>query len=75
MRPTLYDVAGGAPALLTMHAGNGPGMNELGPRFLACFDAAMDDAGLPADQDFRDAAALTSPEDRVPSSTAARACR
>jgi hemoglobin len=50
---TYSSECGDQAALLTMHAGNGPGMNELGPRFLACFDAAMDDAGLPADPDFR----------------------
>ena len=35
-----------------MHAHNGP-MGDLGDRFAACFAAAMDDAGLPADADFR----------------------
>ncbi len=57
------EVLGGAPAysqasegsqsaLLEMHAHNGP-MGDLGDRFAACFAAAMDDAGLPADADFR----------------------
>ena len=110
MRPSLYDVAGGAPAFLAlaeahharcladpelnhpfshpgqhpehvarlaaywgevlggpadftqtcndqsavqhMHAGNGD-MTDLGRRFVDCFVAAMDDAGLPADPEFR----------------------
>ena len=43
---------GDQSALLQMHAGNGD-MGDLGERFLACFDAAMDDAGLPADPEFR----------------------
>ena len=29
-----------------MHSGNGD-MTDLGERFVRCFDAAMDDAGLP----------------------------
>ena len=39
-------------AMLQMHAGNGD-MGDLGERFVRCFDAAADDAGLPADPDFR----------------------
>jgi hemoglobin len=56
------EVMGGPPAfsrscgdqsdVLRMHAGNG-GMGDLGARFLTCFDRAVDDAGLPADQEFR----------------------
>lgn len=56
------EVLGGPPAyskrfgdesgVLLMHAGNGP-MGDLGERFLACFVAAMDDAGLPADPELR----------------------
>ena len=42
----------GQSALLKMHAHNGP-MGDLGDRFAACFAAAMDDAGLPADTEFR----------------------
>ncbi|MEU5692837.1 oxidoreductase [Actinosynnema sp. NPDC020468] len=38
--------------VVVMHAGNGD-MDDLGRRFLACFLLALDDAGLPADQDFR----------------------
>lgn len=39
-------------AMLTMHAGNGD-MGDLGERFKVCFAAAMDDAGLPGDAEFR----------------------
>src|SRR5215469_15520314 len=38
--------------LVHLHAGNGD-MSDLGRRFVGCFIAAADDAGLPADQDFR----------------------
>ena len=38
--------------LLRLHAGNGD-MGDLGRRFVACFVAAADDAGLPADPGFR----------------------
>jgi hemoglobin len=51
--PAMYSRScGDQSSLLQMHAGNGD-MGDLGERFLACFDAAMDDAGLPADPDFR----------------------
>ncbi|MEP6463656.1 MAG: group II truncated hemoglobin [Frankiaceae bacterium] len=60
------EVTGGPPhysrafgdhsALLQMHAGNGD-MTDLGARFVACFDQALDDAGLPADPEFRAALA------------------
>jgi hemoglobin len=56
------EVLGGPPAyseqcgthsgVLRMHAGNGD-MTDLGNRFVACFDTAMDDARLPADPEFR----------------------
>jgi hemoglobin len=39
-------------AMLRMHAGNGD-MSDLGSRFVECFVAAADDAGLPADAEFR----------------------
>jgi hemoglobin len=42
----------GQSALLTLHAGHGD-MGDLGRRFVACFVAAADDAGLPADPAFR----------------------
>jgi hemoglobin len=35
-----------------MHAGNGD-MSDLGRRFVDCFVNAADDAGLPADPEFR----------------------
>jgi len=38
--------------MLRIHAGNGE-MSDLGRRFVECFVAAMDDAGLPADPEFR----------------------
>ena len=37
-----------------MHAGNGD-MTDLGRRFVECFVAAADDAGLPADPQLRGA--------------------
>jgi hemoglobin len=56
------EVMGGPPSysrscgeqteVLRMHAGNGD-MGDLGERFVRCFDGATDDAGLPADRDFR----------------------
>jgi hemoglobin len=57
------EVMGGPPAysrgcggdqsvLLHLHAGHGD-MSDLGERFVRCFDAAVDDAGLPADPAFR----------------------
>lgn len=56
------EVLGGPPAysascndqsaMLQMHAHNGD-MGDLGERFVRCFDAAADDAGLPADPAFR----------------------
>ena len=38
--------------VLQLHAGNGD-MTDLGRRFVACFVAAADDAGLPDDPEFR----------------------
>lgn len=52
--PSFSQGCGDQSAVLQMHAGNGD-MSDLGERFVACFDAAMDDAGLPADPDFRGA--------------------
>ena len=40
------------PAMLKLHAGNGD-MSDLGRRFVDCFVHAADDAGLPADAEFR----------------------
>ncbi len=39
-------------AMLQLHAGNGD-LTDLGRRFVACFVAAADDAGLPQDSGFR----------------------
>jgi hemoglobin len=51
--PARYSTECGAQSgLLHMHSGNGD-MGDLGDRFVACFVAAMDDAGLPADAEFR----------------------
>ena len=61
------EVLGGPPAysgacggdqhgVLAMHSGNGP-MDDLGDRFVRCFVAALDDAGLPDDGEFRAAMA------------------
>jgi len=46
------DAAGDQTGLLVMHAGNGD-MTDLGRRFVECFVRAADDAGLPADPEFR----------------------
>ena len=43
---------GNHTSMLQMHAGNGD-MTDLGRRFVACFVAAADDAGLPDNPDFR----------------------
>ena len=43
-------------AVLRIHAGEGGEvMEDFGRRFLACFVAAADDAGLPADPELREA--------------------
>jgi hemoglobin len=53
--PPMYSAsAGGHSAMLDIHARQGMD-DELGPRFLACFMQAADDAGLPADPEFREA--------------------
>ena len=44
--PALLDSCGDHSSVLQMHAGNGD-MTDLGRRFVACFVAAADDAGLP----------------------------
>jgi hemoglobin len=43
---------GDQSALQYMHSGNGD-MTDLGRRFVDCFVAAADDAGLPGDPEFR----------------------
>jgi hemoglobin len=52
--PAVYSASlgGDETTLLRMHAGNGD-MSDLARRFVACFVAAMDDADLPADAEFR----------------------
>jgi hemoglobin len=50
--PSYTQACGDQSGLLRMHARNGD-MGDLGERFLDCFDRAADDAGLPADPDFR----------------------
>ena len=51
--PPVYSGAcGDHSSVLQMHAGNGD-MTDLGRRFVACFVAAADDAGLPQDPEFR----------------------
>ena len=51
--PTRYSRSlGGHTGMLDIHAGHGA-PDEWGDRFEACFIAALDDAELPADADFR----------------------
>jgi hemoglobin len=44
---------GGHSGMLGIHAGQGAG-DDYGPRFVACFMQAADDANLPDDPEFRD---------------------
>ena len=65
--PAVYSTqCGGHSAMLEVHARQG-GDEDLGRRFVACFMSAADDAGLPADADFRAAlrAYMTSAVDEV----------
>lgn len=51
--PARYsDSCGGHSYMIHIHAGQGA-ESELGDRFVACFVQAADDAGLPADPEFR----------------------
>ncbi|RSM35619.1 oxidoreductase [Amycolatopsis balhimycina DSM 5908] len=50
--PRFSRECGDHSAMLRMHAGNGD-ISDLGRRFVACFVQAADDAGLPADPEFR----------------------
>ncbi len=50
--PTYSRQCGEESSVLAMHAGNGD-MGDLGERFVRCFVAALDDANLPDDADFR----------------------
>ena len=52
--PTYSTTYGNHGEMLRMHAGNGD-MTDLGRRFVECFVAAADDAGLPADPALRSA--------------------
>lgn len=50
--PRYSESCGDHSAVLRMHAGNGD-ITDLGRRFVRCFVAAADDAGLPGDPEFR----------------------
>lgn len=51
--PARYsELHGGQSGMLEIHARQGSGP-DFGPRFVACFMQAADDAKLPADPDFR----------------------
>lgn len=50
--PRYSESCGDHSGMLVMHAGNGE-MDDLGLRFVECFVAAADDAGLPDDREFR----------------------
>ena len=50
--PEYSSSCGDHSVMLRMHAGNGD-LTDLGQRFVACFVAAADDAGLPVDPEFR----------------------
>ena len=50
--PHYSERCGGHSVMLGIHAGTGAG-EDFGPRFVACFVQAADDAGLPADPEFR----------------------
>jgi hemoglobin len=51
--PVFTEECGGHPSMLGLHAHMGM-QDDLGDRFLACFVAAADDAGLPDDREFRE---------------------
>lgn len=50
--PGYSESCGSQSAMLGIHAGTGA-EDDLGRRFVACFMAAVDDAGLPDDSEFR----------------------
>lgn len=52
--PRYSESCGDHSTVMRIHSGNGD-ITDLGRRFLECFVAAMDDAGLPADAEFRTA--------------------
>ena len=49
---TYSESVGDESYVVRLHSGNGD-MGDLGHRFVACFVAAADDAGLPDDPEFR----------------------
>lgn len=49
---TFSQTCGDHTSVLRMHCEEGD-LSDLGRRFVDCFVAAMDDAGLPADPEFR----------------------
>jgi hemoglobin len=50
--PVFSEQCGDQASMVRLHCGNGD-MTDLGRRFVACFVAAADDAGLPRDPEFR----------------------
>jgi hemoglobin len=50
--PVFSEQCGDQASMVRLHCGNGD-MTDLGRRFVACFVAAADDAGLPGDPEFR----------------------
>jgi hemoglobin len=50
--PRYSQECGSHAGVVQMHSGNGD-LSDLNRRFVACFVQAMDDAGLPAEPDFR----------------------
>jgi len=50
--PTFSESCSDQTTMLRLHAGNGE-IDDLGRRFVECFVAAADDAGLPDDPEFR----------------------
>jgi len=50
--PVYTEAAGSHSAMLELHART-QAQHDLGERFLACFVAALDDAGLPDDRELR----------------------
>jgi hemoglobin len=50
--PTFSETCGDQSSMQVLHSGN-DAPREMGTRFLACFLAAIDDAGLPDDPDLR----------------------
>lgn len=52
--PIFSQTCGDQSSMLHLHSGHGD-MSDLGRRFVDCFVAAMDDAGLPSDEQFRTA--------------------